>query len=445
MATFSERVPPQNLEAEQSVLGAMLIDRDAITTVAGVLTAADFYAERHGRLFEAITALYQRGEPVDLVTVQEELRRRGQHEAVGGLPYLTSLMNTVPTTANVGQYAQIVENKAILRRLQTTSRQTAEACYEAEDADAALADAQRAILSLAQGRNRRGPIVLQDALVSFYQSVEARYNTVSPVPGRPTGFRDLDRLTGGLQDGDMIVVAARPSVGKTAFTLNLARNAMVQGGARVGFFSLEMSVDQLVQRLVAAEAAVDSARIRTGKLLDQDWQRLGSAMATLSGGCFVIDDTPNYPLPNLLATARRIVQQHDLNLLFVDYLQLMSIPSRSGPASRQQEISDISRGLKGLAKELRIPLIAVSQLSRSVEQRQDKHPLLSDLRESGAIEQDADLVAFLYREDYYEPDTERKNLVEVILAKHRNGPTGTVELYFMKEIQKMVGMEFKAP
>lgn len=442
MNAFSERIPPQNLEAEQSVLGAMLIDSEAVSKVANMLRPEDFYVDKHQQLFSAIVSLFQRGEPVDLITVQDELRNRGQLDEVGGLTYLTSLINLVPTTANAEQYALIVEQKATLRRLQAVARRIVDDCYVADDMEATLQEAEKAIFSVTQRRNSKGYKHIKDALVEAYGHLEYLYSSKGKTTGVASGFRDLDQLSAGFQKSDLIIVAARPSVGKTAFTLNIARNAAVVGKAKVMFFSLEMSAEQLAMRLLAAEAAVDGHRLRTGQLQDQDWQRLGTGLATLAEADIFIDDTPNCSLPEVRAKSRQVALEHGLDLIIIDYLQLMTVPVRQGQQpNRQQEISEISRSLKGLARELNVPVIALSQLSRSVEQRQDKRPMLSDLRESGAIEQDADMVAFLYRDDYYDPESDKKNQVEVIIAKHRNGPVGSVELYFMKDIQKMVGME----
>lgn len=444
MSAFSERVPPQSLEAEQSVLGALLIDKEAVMTVSNLLSPEDFYADKHQQIYAATLAIFGRGEPVDLITVQAELQAQALMEAVGGLTYLTSLINQVPTTANVQQYALIVEQKATLRRLQGVARKIVDACYQAEDIDATLMEAERSVFAVTQRRAARGYIHIRDALVTAYGHLEFLFTAKGKTTGVSTGFRDLDLMTSGLQPSDLIIVAARPSVGKTAFTLNVARNAAVMGGAKVAFFSLEMSAEQLALRLLAAEATVDGHRLRTGQLQDQDWQRLGTGLATLSDANIFIDDTPNCPLTEIRSKSRRIAQEHGLDLIVVDYLQLMSMPPRPGQQSnRQQEISEISRSLKTLARELKVPVVALSQLSRSVEQRQDKRPMLSDLRESGAIEQDADLVAFLYRDDYYDPESEKKNMVEVIVAKHRNGPVGSVDLYFMKDIQKIVGLEHR--
>jgi replicative DNA helicase len=444
MSAFSERVPPQNLEAEQSVLGAMLLDREAVVQVSNQLIPDDFYADKHQNLFAAMLAVFGRGEPIDLITVQDELTKRGQLDEVGGITYLTSLMNLVPTTANVQQYAAIVRQKAVLRRLQAAARRIVEDCYTTEDMDATLSEAEKGILQVTQMRSGKGYVHIKEALMNAYGHLEFLYSSKGKTTGITSGFRDLDQMTSGFQPSDMIIVAARPSVGKTAFTLNLARNAAVLGKAKVAFFSLEMSAEQLALRLLASEATVDGHKLRNGQLLDQDWQRLSTALGTLAESDIFIDDTPNCPLPEVRGKCRRIKQEHGLDMVIIDYLQLMSIPQRAGAqANRQQEISEISRSLKTMARELNVPVIALSQLSRSVEQRQDKRPMLSDLRESGAIEQDADMVAFLYRDDYYNPETEEKNIVEVIVAKHRNGPIGSVKLHFVKEIQKMFGMEHR--
>jgi replicative DNA helicase len=444
MNAFSERVPPQNLEAEQSVLGSMLIDRDAVMAVSNLIRAEDFYSDKHQQLYNAMLLLFNRGEPIDLITLQDELRKTGQIDSVGGLTYLTNLINLVPTTANVGQYALIVEQKATLRRLQTAARKVVDDCYNAEDMDVTLVEAEKSIFAVTQRRNAKGYLHIREALVTAYGHLEFLYSSKGRTTGVTSGFRDLDQMTSGFQPSDLIIVAARPSVGKSAFTLNIARNAAVNGGSKVVFFSLEMSAEQLALRLLASEAAVDGHKLRTGQLQDQDWQRLSTGLATLAESQIFIDDTPNCPLQEIRAKSRRIAQEHGLDLIIIDYLQLMSVPSKPGSqTNRQQEISEISRSLKALARELKVPIIALSQLSRSVEQRQDKRPMLSDLRESGAIEQDADLVAFLYRDDYYDPESEKKNIVEVIVGKHRNGPIGSIDLYFMKDIQKMVGMEHK--
>lgn len=442
MGTYSERVPPQNLEAERSVLGAMLIDRDALMRVLSLIKAEDFYADRHQVIFNAMAALAQRGEPVDLITVAEELRKLGQLEAAGGLSYLAELERLVPTTANVEAYALIVEQKAVLRRLQQAARQIIDQAYEAEDLDAMLSAAEAAIFAVTQKRITRGYEHIREALYKAYDHIEFLYSHKGGVTGVSSGFRDLDQLTSGWQPSDLIIVAARPSMGKTAFTLNLARNAAVLHNKTVAIFSLEMSREQIAMRLLSMEAAVDAQRLRTGQLLDDDWHRLSQALSRLAESNIFIDDTPNIPLMDLRARARRIQAEHGLDMVIIDYLQLMTLhgPGIRGD-NRVQEVSEISRALKALARELKVPVIALSQLSRAVESRNDKRPMLSDLRESGSIEQDADVVMFLYRDDYYNQDSDKKNLCEVIIAKQRNGPVGAVELYFMKEIGKFMPLD----
>ena len=433
---FAEHVPPQNLEAEQSVLGAMLIDRDAIAAVQNLLSADDFYSDKHQQLYQVMVDLHDRSEPVDAITVSAELKARDLLEQIGGGPYLAYLMNMVPATTNVEAYALIVEQKAVMRRLQRAARKIQEDAYQADDLDSMLSQAEQAIFAVTQRRISRGYEHVREALMTAFEHIEFLYGHKGQPTGVPTGFKVLDRMTNGLQPSDLIIVAARPSMGKTAFCLNIARNAATEG-TTVGFFSLEMSREQLALRLLSAEAAVDQHRLRNGELDDEHWGRLTNGLAKLSNTPIYIDDTPNIQLVELRSRARRLQAEHELGLIIIDYLQLMSLPERRRQqGNRQEEISEISRSLKQLARELRCPIMALSQLSRAVESRQDKRPMLSDLRESGAIEQDADLVAFLYRDDYYDNDSEKKNVCEVILAKQRNGPVGSVELAFIKEIGK---------
>ncbi len=433
---FAEHVPPQNLEAEQSVLGAMLIDRDAIAAVQNLLSADDFYSDKHQQLYQVMVDLHDRSEPVDAITASAELKARDLLEQIGGGPYLAYLMNMVPATTNVEAYALIVEQKAVMRRLQRAARKIQEDAYQADDLDSMLSQAEQAIFAVTQRRISRGYEHVREALMTAFEHIEFLYGHKGQPTGVPTGFKVLDRMTNGLQPSDLIIVAARPSMGKTAFCLNIARNAATEG-TTVGFFSLEMSREQLALRLLSAEAAVDQHRLRNGELDDEHWGRLTNGLAKLSNTPIYIDDTPNIQLVELRSRARRLQAEHELGLIIIDYLQLMSLPERRRQqGNRQEEISEISRSLKQLARELRCPIMALSQLSRAVESRQDKRPMLSDLRESGAIEQDADLVAFLYRDDYYDNDSEKKNVCEVILAKQRNGPVGSVELAFIKEIGK---------
>ncbi len=436
---FLDRLPPQNIEAEQSVLGAVLIDPDVLFTVMEMLRPEDFYRPAHQKIFQAMCRLMEEGQPVDLVTVTAALQDDGVLEEVGGITYLSELATTVPTSANVQTYAQIVEEKAMLRRLIAAATQIASAGYTGgEDAQMIIDEAERRILEISQRRHGSGFLNIKDVLMDTYERIEMLYTNKGGVTGIPTGYPDLDRMTSGLQNSDLIIVAARPSVGKTAFALNVAQNVALHAQVPVAIFSLEMPAIQLVQRMLSAEGNIDSHRLRSGYLEPADWEKLTLAMASLSEAPIFIDDTPQVTVFDIRAKCRRLQAEHGLGLVVIDYLQL--ITGRGGE-NRQQEISDISRGLKGLARELNVPVIALSQLSRAVEQRQDKRPMLSDIRESGSIEQDADVVAFLYRDDYYNPDTDQPNVVEVIIGKQRNGPTGTVKLLYLKNYNKFVSLE----
>lgn len=424
-----DRVPPQSLEAEQAVLGSMLIEREAIIRAAEILDPAAFYRDAHRMIFEAIMALADRSEAVDVVTVGEELRRRNQLDTVGGMAYLTTLANLVPTAANVEHYARIVANKAVLRRLIHTASEIARRAFEAQgEVEEILDGAERLIFHIAQGYRYRGYVALKDILMQTWDRLEQLHLNKGQITGLPTGFPDLDRLTSGLHPSELFILAARPAQGKTAFSLNIACHVAVRKKKPVGIFSLEMSRELVALRMLCAESRVDGQRLRSGELSDEDWKKLIRAFGRLSESPVFIDDTPNIPLLELRGKARRMKAEHDISLLIVDYLQL--IQGRGRTENRQQEISEISRSLKALARELQIPVIALSQLSRAVEQRQDKRPLLSDLRESGSLEQDADLVAFIYQN----PENGNENVVELILAKHRNGPTGSIRLCFLKEI-----------
>lgn len=427
-----ERVPPNNEEAEQSVLGCMLLDREAIFRSAERLQATDFYREANARIFQAIVDLNNAGQPVDLLTLTEELRRRAQLEAVGGIGYVTSLVSVVPSAAHLDTYLRIVLEKSVLRSLSATAGRLLTRVHDSGDpVDEILADAERQILEIGQRRSDRTFQSLKQVLDSTLDQIEFIHNNQGRLRGVPTGFPDLDNLTAGFQPSDLIILAARPSMGKTQLGLNFAAQATVEAGKTCAIFSLEMSAEQLAMRLLAAEARIDSQRLRSGQLLDEHWKRLGQALVRLQDAKLYIDDTPGISVTEMRARCRRLKQEAGLDLVIVDYLQLMT--GRARVESRQQEISEISRNLKALARELHVPVIALSQLSRAVESRQDKRPMLSDLRESGAIEQDADLVAFIYRDDYYNPDTDRPNVTEVIIAKQRNGPVGKVELVFLKE------------
>ncbi|WP_010681210.1 replicative DNA helicase [Acetivibrio cellulolyticus] len=436
------RIPPQNLEAEQSVLGSILLDKEVLTNVTEIIKSQDFYREDHKEIFEAIIDLYEKAEPIDLITVAERLKIRGTLDSVGGLEYLTNLANVVPTTANAKHYAKIVEEKAILRNLIKVSSSIVNMGYEAsEEVSYVLDKAEKGIFDLLQNRNTQGFVPIKDVLVDTFNRLEELYNSKGNITGIPTGFADLDYKTAGLHNSDLILIAARPAMGKTAFVLNIAQYAAIHSRVPVAIFSLEMSREQLVNRMLASEAMVDSQRMRTGKLEDSDWQKVARALGPLSEAPIYIDDTPGTSIMEIRAKCRRLKIEKDLGLVVIDYLQLMQGKSGGKSDNRQQEISEISRSLKILAKEINVPVITLSQLSRAPEQRQDHRPILSDLRESGAIEQDADIVMFLYRDDYYNPDTDKKNVAEAIIAKHRAGSTGTVELAWLGQYTKFANLE----
>ncbi|UFJ40424.1 replicative DNA helicase [Brevibacillus humidisoli] len=437
---FLDRVPPQNTEAEQSVLGAVFLSKEALHTALEILGPQDFYKSAHQRIFQTMLDLYEKGEPVDLVTVTAELQDQKVLDEVGGVTYLTNLASAVPTAANVEYYARIVEEKALLRRLIRTATQIANDGYTREDdVGEIIADAERYILELSQNRNSGGFIPIRDVLMETYERIEFLSQRRGEVTGIPSGYPDLDKMTSGFQRSDLIILAARPSVGKTAFALNVAQNVAARAGESVAIFSLEMAASQLVQRMLCAEGNIDAQKMRTGWLEEDDWQKLTMAIGTLGKAPIYIDDTPGITVQDIRAKCRRLQAERGLGMILIDYLQL--IHGRGRGENRQQEVSEISRTLKGIARELNVPVIALSQLSRSVEQRQDKRPMMSDIRESGSIEQDADIVAFLYRDDYYNRESESNNTVEVIIAKQRNGPTGTVELAFLKEYNKFVSLD----
>lgn len=436
-----ERVPPQNIEAEQAVLGAMLIKKEAIAEASQILKPEDFYREAHRLVFENMLSLFNRNEAVDLITVTEELRKNGQLEKAGGIAFVTSLANAVPTAANIEYHARIVKEKAHLRSLINAATEIAALAYEDTDDVVELMDrSEKLILEAAAQQNSNAFVPIKEILLSTFARIEKLYESKGGLTGLSSGFKDLDKLTSGLQASDLILVAARPSMGKTAFTLNIATHVAVREKKPVAFFSLEMSKEQLVQRMLCAEGGIDSQRLRIGQLEDEDWTRLISAADRLNSAPIFIDDTPGITIMELRSKARRLKAEHDLQLIVIDYLQLMQGRSNKNGDNRQQEISEISRSLKALARELNVPVIALSQLSRSVESRQVKKPMLSDLRESGSLEQDADIVMFLYREDYYDPDTDQKNITDVIIAKHRNGPVDTIQLFFHKQFTKFADL-----
>ena len=435
------KVPPHDTEAEQAVIGSMLTDKDAIISAIEVLKEEDFYREDNKNIFGAILNLYNRAEPVDIITLKSELSSIGKLEAVGGLEYLAELPEKVPTTANVDKYIKIVEEKSVLRNLLKTANEIIKLGYdETQEVDFLMDQAEKKIFDAIQSRNQKGYSSIKDILVDTFTELEQLYNQKQHITGIPTGFVDLDYKTAGLHKSDLILVAARPAMGKSAFALNIATNAAIRGNAPVAIFSLEMSKEQMVNRILCSEAMVDSNKVRTGKIDDDDWAKLAHASGTLSESKIFIDDTPGISIMEIRAKCRKLKLEQNIGLVVIDYLQLVQGTGKRG-ASREQEISEISRSLKILAKEINVPVIALSQLSRAPEQRPDHRPMLSDLRESGAIEQDADIVVFLYRDDYYNEDSEKKNIAEVIMAKHRSGSTGTVELLWLGNYTKFANIE----
>ncbi|MBM7716828.1 replicative DNA helicase [Siminovitchia sp. FSL H7-0308] len=436
-----DRTPPQNIEAEQAVIGAVFLEPSAIVLASEILVPEDFYRSAHQKIFEVMIELNESGKAVDLVTVTEKLAASKLLEDVGGVSYLSELSISVPTAANIGYYARIVEEKALLRRLIRTATDIATNGYTREDeVEELLDEAEKSIMEVAQRKNASAFQNIKDILVRTYDNIEMLHNRKGEITGIPTGFSELDRMTAGFQRNDLIIVAARPSVGKTAFALNIAQNVGTKTDENVAIFSLEMGAEQLVMRMLCAEGNIDAQNLRTGALTDEDWRKLTMAMGSLSNSGIYIDDTPGIRISEIRSKCRRLKQEHGLGMILIDYLQLIQGSGRA-KENRQQEVSEISRSLKALARELEVPVIALSQLSRGVEQRQDKRPIMSDIRESGSIEQDADIVAFLFREDYYDQESENKNIIEIIIAKQRNGPTGTVQLAFVKEYNKFVNLE----
>lgn len=443
---MDSRIPPQNIEAEQSVLGAMMLDKEAIAKASEILTSEDFYREAHRVIFNAMLELYNKNEVVDMVTITDILRRDNKLEDIGGIAYITALANVVPTAANVKYHADIVAEKSVLRQLVRVSTEIATMGYEGSDDVGVLLDtAESRILEISNRKKKNDFTQIKDVLMDSVQGLEKLITNKGGLTGLPTGFPDLDKLTSGLHPSDFIILAARPSMGKTALALNIVQNVALRAHKQIGgeprsvaFFSLEMSKEQLVHRMLCAEAGIDSQRLRVGEMGDKDWDSLWAACDTMSKAKIYIDDTAGITAMEMRSRARRLKAEHGLDLIVVDYLQLMQGSGRkSFSGDRQQEVSEISRSLKALARELDVPVLALSQLSRGVEARQVKRPMLSDLRESGSLEQDADIVAFLYREDYYDKETENKH-TELIIAKHRNGPVDTVNLFFHKQFTKFV-------
>lgn len=440
---FADRTPPHSIEAEQAVLGAVFIEPEALITAAEILVPEDFYRPAHERIFRVMLDLHENGQPVDVVTVTAELQDRKLLEEIGGVSYLSDLANAVPTAANVEHYSRVIEEKSLLRRLiKTATEIVAEGYASEEEVETILDNAEKRVLEVANRKNTSDFVSIKDILVEAYDNIEMLHHRKDEITGIPTGFIEFDRMTAGLQRNDLIIVAARPSVGKTAFALNISQNVATKTNENVAIFSLEMGAQQLVMRMLCAEGNIDAQRLRTGRLTPEDWEKLTMAMGSLANAGIFIDDTPGIRVSEIRAKCRRLKQEKGLGLVVIDYLQLIQGSGRSGE-NRQQEVSEISRSLKALARELEVPVIALSQLSRNVEQRQDKRPIMSDIRESGSIEQDADIVAFLYRDDYYNQDSDKKNIIEIIIAKQRNGPTGTVELAFIKEYNKFVNLNRK--
>lgn len=435
-----KRVLPHSIEAEQSVIGSMLMDKDAIIAASEILSEADFYQRPYGIMFEAMTELFNEGKPVDLVTLQDRLKEKDVPPEVGSLEFVREILGTVPTSANAKSYANIVREKAVLRRLIKVTEEIANSCYAGRDPlDQILADTEKAVFDLLQNRDSAEFVPIRQVALNVLERIEAASKNPGTVTGIPTGFIDLDYKTSGMQPSDLVLIAARPSMGKTAFVLNLVDHVSVRKGLPCMVFSLEMSKEQLVNRMLAMESNVDSQKLRTGSLTDSDWDAVVEGIGIIGNSKLLIDDTPGISITELRSKCRKMKLEYGLSMVIIDYLQLMTGSGRTGD-NRQQEISEISRSLKALARELNAPVIALSQLSRACESRQDHRPMLSDLRESGAIEQDADIVMFLYREDYYNKDTETPNIAEVIIAKQRNGPIGTVNLLWQPEFTKFVNL-----
>ena len=432
--TLIKRVMPHSVEAEQSVVGAMLMDKDAILAASEIICGDDFYQNAYGVIFDSMVELFNEGKPVDLITLQERLKEKEVPPEISSLEFVRDLVAAVPTSANVRYYAQIVSDKAVMRKLIKMNDELSNICYAGnEPLESVLEKTEKSVFQLLQNRNAGEYVPIRQVVMNALEKVEKASKSKGTVTGIPTGFIDLDYKLSGLQPSDLVLVAARPSMGKTAFVLNIAQYVAFKKDKCTAIFSLEMSKEQLVNRLFSLESQVDAQALRTGNMKDSDWEKLIEAAGIIGQSNLIIDDTPSISISELRSKCRKYKMEHGLDLIIIDYLQLMSGSVGGRSESRQQEISDISRSLKALARELNVPVIALSQLSRAVEQRPDKRPMLSDLRESGAIEQDADVVMFIYRDDYYNPDTEDKNIAEIIIAKQRNGPIGTVRLAWMPQ------------
>ena len=438
-----KRILPHNMEAEQSVVGSMFMDREAIVVASEIVQGEDFYNKQYGIMFDVMVELNDEGRPVDLVTLQDRLREKDVPPEVYSVEYLKELVTSVPTSANIKYYAGIVAEKSTLRRLIRLNEEIANNCYVGKESlEDILADTEKRVFDLVQRRNTGEFVPIRQVVMNAMDNIERASHNQGNVTGVATGFLDLDYKTAGMQPSDLILVAARPSMGKTAFVLNVAQYVAFRQNKTVAIFSLEMSKEQLVNRLFAMESKVDSQHLRTGDLSDTEWEKLIESAGVIGKSNLIIDDTPGISISELRSKCRKYKLEHNLEMIIIDYLQLMSGNGKSTD-SRQQEISDISRSLKALARELHVPVIALSQLSRAVEQRPDHRPMLSDLRESGAIEQDADVVMFIYRDDYYNKDTEKKGIAEIIIAKQRNGPIGTVELVWLPDFTKFANLDYR--
>ena len=435
-----KRVMPHSVEAEQSVVGAMLMDKDAITTASEIVSGQDFYQSAYGVIFDSMVELFNEGKPVDLITLQERLKEKDVPAEIASLEFVRDLVTAVPTSANVKYYAEIVADKAMMRRLIKLNEEIANTCYAGKESlEAVLEKTEKSVFDLLQRRNTGEYVPIKQVVLNALEKIEKASKSKGTVTGIPTGFIDLDYKLSGLQPSDLILIAARPSMGKTAFVLNITDYIAVRRQKTCLIFSLEMSKEQLVNRMLSMESNVDSQKLRTGTLTDADWDAVVEGIGTIGSSKLVIDDTPGISIMELRSKCRKVKLEHGLDLVMVDYLQLMSGSGKNGD-NRQQEISEISRSLKAIARELSVPVIALSQLSRACETRTDHRPMLSDLRESGAIEQDADVVMFLYRDDYYNKDTDNPNTAEVIIAKQRNGPIGTVYLGWKPELTRFVNI-----
>jgi replicative DNA helicase len=430
---------PYNLEAEQSVIGSMLIDKTAISRAVEVLKSDDFYRDSHKVIFNAIFDLYQKDTPIDMITLLEHLRSAEKLDASGGVTYISEISNSIPSTANLSSYIKIVEDKSILRKLIRASTEIMENCYNKQDDVEAVMDlAEQKVFNIAERKNSSEFEAMNTVLERGFLEIERIFNNKGETTGVASGFPELDAMTSGFQSGDMILIAARPSMGKTTFALNLVENAALRGGKNVAVFSLEMSKEQLAYKLLCSQANVDMTKLRNGNLEDRDWENIAKASGPLAAAKIFIDDTAGTSVMDMRSKCRKLKMEHGIDMIVIDYLQLMS---GSNPENRQQEVSEISRSIKALAKEMKCPVIALSQLSRGPEQRADHRPMLSDLRESGSIEQDADIVMFLYRDEYYNKETEDKNVAECIISKQRNGPVGTVKLAWIGQFSKFARLD----